>query len=260
MRRRVATSLLLLALLGLLAASVASGEVEQRGNLRIHFKGDFAPRALPRSKPAPISVHLDSQIGTVDGSTPPPLKRFEVALNRNGHLSTEGLPTCTSALLQATSSATAEARCHSSLIGHGTYQAEVDLTSSGTVSATGSILAFNGRQGRENVVLLHLYGTIPVSSTFIIVVHVAKPNSGRFGTVLRATVPRLAGGLGAIKGVQLTLGRTYRYHGERRGLITASCALPAGFTAAPFALARGSFYFAGDKPFSPVLTRNCRVR
>jgi hypothetical protein len=250
----------LLLLLGLLGAAVANGEVEQRGNLRIHFEGDFSPRALPRSSPAPVTVHIASQIGTTDGSTTPPLKRFEIALNRNGHFSTEGLPTCSSSLLQATSSGTALARCQSSLIGRGSYNANVDLTSSGNVPATGSILAFNGREGREDVVLLHLYGTVPVSATFIIVVHVAKPSAGRFGTVLRGTVPRLAGGLGSIKSINLTMGRRYHYHGQPRSLISASCAVPPGFTGAPFALARGSFYFAGHPAFRPTLTRNCRVR
>jgi hypothetical protein len=252
--------MVLLLLLGLLSAAAASGEVEQRGNLRIHFEGDFTPRALPRNSPAPVTVHISSQIGTTDGSAAPPLKRFEIALNRNGHLSTVGLPTCSSSLLQATNSATALERCESSLIGRGSYRANVDLTSSGTVPAKGSILAFNGREGRENVVLLHLYGTVPVSATFIIVVHVAKPSAGRFGTVLRGTVPRLAGGLGSIESINLTIGRRYRYQGRQRSLISASCAVPAGFTAAPFALARGSFYFAGHQAFRPTLTRNCRVR
>jgi hypothetical protein len=260
MRRRAATSLLALLLLGLLAATAASGQVEQRGDLRVHFKGNFFPRALPRDTPAPISIHVASRIGTTDGSTPPPLKRFEIALNRNGHLSTEGLPTCTSPELQATSSATAKARCHSALIGRGSYRADVALAGTGTVSATGSVLAFNGRQGRENVVLLHLYGTVPVSATFIVIVHVAKPSVGRFGTVLRGTVPPLAGGLGAIKSLDLTIGRRYRYRGQRRSLITASCAAPVGFPVVSFPLARGSFYFAGHQPFSPVLSRNCRVR
>lgn len=259
MRRRTAIPLLLM-LLCLVGAAAASGEVEQQGDLRIHFQGDFNPRALPRNSPAPVTVHIASRIGTTDGSVVPPLKRFEIALNRNGHFSTEGLPACTSSLLQSTSAGTALARCRSSVIGRGSYKANVDLATTGEVSVTGSILAFNGHQGRENVILLHLYGTVPVSATFIVVVHVAKPSAGRFGTVLRGTVPRLAGGLGSIKSISLTMGRTYSYHGERRSLISASCPVPAGFGGAPFALARGSFYFAGHKPFSPTLTRNCRVR
>src|SRR4051794_13298852 len=118
MRRRLLASICLVAL-GLLGAGLAQGELRQKGNVRISFSGGFTPRSLPRDHPAPITVHVKGAISTTDGSHPPPVRRVEIALNRNGKLTTEGLPACSAAQLQSTSPETALARCGPSLIGRG---------------------------------------------------------------------------------------------------------------------------------------------
>ena len=105
MRRRIAIPLLLaLAALTALAA-VATAEIAQKGNLRISFDGSFTPHSLPRDKPAPITVSVAGAIATTDGSHPPALRQLEIALNRNGRISTRGLPACSSPLLQSTNTA-----------------------------------------------------------------------------------------------------------------------------------------------------------
>ena len=70
------------------ALPISQGELSQSGNLRISFSGDFSPHSLPRDRHAPISVHVKGAIETTDGSHPPPARRVEIALNRNGKLTT----------------------------------------------------------------------------------------------------------------------------------------------------------------------------
>ena len=250
---------ILVAALCLLGAALAHGELSQSGNVRIAFSGDFKPSALPRERPAPISVHVEGAIGTTDGTHPPPVRKVEIALNRNGRLTTAGLPTCTSAQLQSTSTETARRRCASSIVGRGRFGADVEFPTT-PFPAGGRILAFYGIHQGGPAVLLHLYGTTPVQTTFVLPLRITRPEKGKFGTVLSARVPTLAGGSGSVTEIDLRIGRTYSYRGQRRSFISAACAAPSGFTVAVFPLVRGSFFFADGRRIDTTLTRNCRVR
>lgn len=259
MLRRLLPSICIAAL-GLLGAGMAQGELSQTGNLRISFSGDFTPRSLPRDRPAPINVHVKGAIGTTDGSHPPPVRRVEIALSRNGQLTTEGLPACTSARLQSTSTKEALARCRPALVGRGRFGAEIEFPSVEPFPATGRALAFFGTSKRRPALLLHLYLTTPVQTTFVLALKISREKKGQFGTVLTASIPSLAGGLGSVTEIDLTIGRTYTYRGQRRSFLSASCAAPAGFPGAVFSLARGSFFFADGRQIETTLTRDCRVR
>jgi len=248
------------ALLGLLAASLAQAELSQDGNVRISFSGGFSPRSLPRDRPAPVTVDIRGAISTTDGSHPPPARRIEIELNRNGKLSTQGLPACTSPLLQSTSTETALQRCSPALVGRGRFKADVQFPSAEPVPASGTLLAFFGKKGGKPALLLHLYAKSPVQATFILPLKISHRTRGLFGTVLSARIPTLAGGLGSVTEVDLTIGRDYTYRGQPRSFISASCAAPPGFPGASFSLARGSFYFAGGQKIDTTLSRACRVR
>jgi len=246
--------------LGLLGAGLARAELSQNGNLRISFSGGFTPHSLPRDRPAPITVHVAGAISTTDGSHPPAVRRIEIGINRNGRLTTEGLPTCTSARLQSTSSDEAIERCGPSLVGRGSFGADVQFPSSAPVPATGRMLAFYGSRQGQPALLLHLYGTTPVRTTFVLPLKISRRPEGRFGTLLSARIPTLAGGLGSVTAIDLTVGRTYGYRGQRRSFISASCAAPSGFTVGIFPLARGTFSFADGRTLVTTLARACRVR
>lgn len=243
----------------LLGTALAQGELSQSGNVRISFSGDFKPSSLPRDRPAPIRVHVRGAIGTTDGSHPPPVRKVEIALNRNGRLTTKGLPTCSSAQLQSTSTETALQRCRPSLVGRGRFGADVEFPTA-PFPASGRMLAFYGTQRGRPALLLHLYGTTPVQTTFVLPLKISRPRKGKFGTVLSARIPTLAGGFGSVTEIDLRIGRTYTYRGQRRSFIAAACAAPSGFTIAVFPLVRGSFLFANGRRIDTTLTRNCRVR
>jgi hypothetical protein len=245
---------------GLLGAALAQAELSQDGNVRISFSGGFTPRSLPRDRPAPVTVDVKGAISTTDGTHPPAVRRIEIALNRNGELSTQGLPVCTGPSLQSTSTAAALKRCRPALVGQGHFGAEVRFAAGSPAFATGTILAFYGRANGRPALLLHLYVTTPVRTTFVLPLTISHRAKGRFGTILSAEIPTLAGGLGSVTRIDLTIGRNYTYRGQPRSFISASCPAPAGFPGVVFSLARGSFYFVDGKKIETTLARDCRVR
>lgn len=242
----------------LLTAGLAQGEVAQKDNIRLAFNVQFTPHALPRDRPAPISATLSGKVTAVNGAEPPRVKRLIVAFNRRGTFSTEGLPVCSSGQLQSVTTEAALARCRGALLGRGQFGAFVEFPTGG-FAVNGPTLAFNGRRGGRQVILLHVNVSTPIQTALVLVMKVSHPAQGQFGTVISTAVPKLAGGAGYLTGIELNLGRRYRFEGRSRSLLSASCPAPAGFTTVPFTLARGSFEFAGGGQAKVDLTRTCSV-
>jgi len=258
MRRRVGIAVAGAAL-ALFGVAIAQGAVSEKDGLRIKFDADFAPHALPREKLTPVTVSIEGHVSTTDGSHPPPLEFFEVELNRNGHLSTAGLPTCSAGELQSTSTEAALSRCRGAKVGHGRFAADLP-TGEAAIPTRGRIVAFNARLKGRPALLLHLYGTVPIQATFVLPLEIRHQAKGPFGTLLAAKLPKLAGGVGAITDVDLELGREYVYRGKRRGYLSASCEAPPGFSTVPFPFARGTFRFVDGRALDTSLSGQCRVR
>lgn len=258
MRRRVGIGLAL-ATVALSAAALASAEVRRVGDLQVVFSGGFTPHSLPRERAVPVTVSVSGRISMTDGSHPPPLRWLKLELNRNGRLSTVGLPVCRSSILQSTTDQGALARCQRALVGRGRFAA--DLGAGGApIPTAGRILVFNAKRAGKPALLLHLYGTSPIQATFVLPLQIRRQTKGPFGTVLSTELPKLAGGIGSITEIELEIGREYSYLGERRGYLSASCAAPDGFKTAIFPFARGTFRFAGGTDLDTSLSRDCRVR
>lgn len=258
MRRRFLAIPILVALLSLAGGTISSAEVEQVENLRVNFDANFEPSSLPRDRAAPVKVNIEGKIATTDGSHPPALRWLEISLHRSGQLYSKGLPTCLAPTLQSTSSATALARCRPALVGRGSFQADVKLGRE--IPAIGKILAFNSRRGGKRSLLLHLFADVPVRFTMIVPLAIGHRRDGEFGTVLRAKIPRIGGGLGSITQIQLTIGRRYSFRGQRRSYASAACGAPADFQGAVFPFARASFRFEAHREIRSTLIRSCQVR
>jgi hypothetical protein len=257
--RRLAISAAL-ALLVLAAASAAQGELIQQGNLRVRFDGQLAPRALPRDRPAPVTVSITGSVATTDGSRPPQLRKITIAVNRVGLVSVAGLPTCTAPELQQTSSEAALENCRPALVGRGHFAANVDFPDAPLIPAQGEVLAFNTRIHGKPGMLLHLYGSSPVRAAFVLPFTISHRHKGAFGTVLTTKIPELASDLGYVTEISMKIGRKYRFKGEPRSFISASCAAPAGFPGAIFPLAKATFSFANGQQLTTGLSRDCKVR
>jgi hypothetical protein len=257
MRRRLLIPVLIAALaLGLSAQSGAEKVIKD--GLELTFNADFAPHALPREHSAPVSVEVSGRIATTDGSHPPPLRWIELSINRAGRLYSKGLPVCSAPLLQSTSTEAALERCGPALVGRGSFRADVQLGKE--IAATGRILAFNSRHHGKQALVLHLFAGVPVRFTLVVPLTIGHPSKGRFGTVLRAKIPRLGGGLGSVTEIELTINRRYFHGGKRRSYVSAACSAPAEFSVVPFVFARGTFRFEGHSEISENLERTCQVR
>ncbi|HXF31089.1 MAG TPA: hypothetical protein VN522_06170 [Solirubrobacterales bacterium] len=257
MRRRLATVVLLLIAAGALAA-VAGAEVVQSGDVRLTFSAKFTPHALPRERPAPISVEVEGRIGTTDGTQPPPLQQMRIELSSSGRIETRGLPACRAPALQSTSSELALEHCRSAQVGHGRFEAQLQLSGK-PILVDGRALVFNGIVGGRAGMFIHIYISQPVKVTLVIPLKISH-GTGRFGTVLTTKVPRLAGGFGSITQLQLNIGRRYSYGGVRRSYLSAACSAPKGFPGATFTFARGVFDFGGGRTMQAFLSRSCQVR
>lgn len=255
-----ALAVVAIALVAMLAATGAHGELSQDGNLRLSFQGNFSPRALPRDRLAPVRVHVEGRVGTTDGSRPPVLQRVEIELNRNAKLDFRGLSTCRAAILQSTTTAAALKRCRPALVGHGSFDVRIDFPGLTPIPALGKILAFNGRHGGRPALILQLYAAAPAQVGFVLPLTIDRRRKGRFGTLLSARLPILAGGSATVTRITLNIGRSFGYRGQRRSFLSASCSAPPGFPGAVFPLARGRFLFADGRVLSTALTRDCRVR
>ncbi|HVW45995.1 MAG TPA: hypothetical protein VHA76_02995 [Solirubrobacterales bacterium] len=255
-RRLAALALPLFAAVALVAA--ARAEVIQSGDLRVSFLARFAPRSLPRERPAPITVEVGGKISTTDGSHPPPLRRLRIELNGAGRIDAAGLPTCGSSLLQSTDSAAALARCGPAKVGDGSFEAQLRFGGRPLV-VDGRALVFNATVDGRPGMLIHIYIGEPAQVTLVVPLRVAR-RSGEFGTVLTARVPPLVGGLGSVTELRLRIGRRFEVRGARRSYLSAACAAPAGFPGAVFAFARGTFAFEGGRTLHTTLTRSCQVR
>ena len=262
MRRRlpILTLLALVALAASAPAKVRESTIVQQGNLRVKLGAEFTPRALPRQRPAPIRVEVAGAISTTDGSHPPPLRRLEIALNRHGHIDTKGLPVCTSPQLQSTTTEEALVRCKPALIGRGNFSAQLALGGSKDIPATGKVVVFNSRHNGKASLLLHLFIGVPVRVTMIVPITIGHRKEGQFGTVLRALVPKLGGGLGSVTEIDLQLGRRYKAGGKQRSYISAACSAPPGLNVGVFPFLRGSFRFEAHRKIEATLSKTCRVR
>lgn len=256
MRRRLFIPILVAALVvGWAAASQAERKITD--GLEVAFNANFAPHSLPRSEPAPVDVTVSGRISTTDGSHPPPLRWLEIEINRNGVLSGEGLPVCKAPTLQSTSTQTALNRCGSALVGQGDFKAQAELGRE--VGSAGKILAFNSRRHGKPALLLHLFASVPVRFTLVVPLTIEKKAEGRFGTLLKARIPRI-GGIVSVTQIGLKLGRRYSYKGERRSYASAACSAPKTLPGALFTFAKGRFRFEGHRTVAMSLSQDCFVR
>jgi hypothetical protein len=250
-----------LALLAVLAsAAFAGAEVTQRGTLRVAVSGKLRPQTLPRSGAAPITVSVGGEITTSDKSPPPKLKALAIELNRNGRVDYAGLPVCPFDSIQPASSQRALNACRSSLVGKGTFSAEISLSGQESYPATGKLLLFNGLSNGKPVLFGQIYAPHPFATSFVIVFAIKKLAKGTYGTELSAHLPPSLASWGNLTGIEMTLSRRYSYRGKSHSYLSAGCPAPKGFPGTPFSLARASFGFAGGRVLRATMTRSCRAR
>ena len=256
--RAVALFAAVLALVGV-TATLARAELTSKGNLFVTFNGGILPNALPRDERAPITVWIAGKVRTLKGDDPPSLRSITIALNRNGHLETHGLPRCSRGELEAASRQQALSACRDALVGSGTYRARSTFPEQARSPTYGRILAFNSTEKGHSTILAHVYGEDPAPTTNVIVFHIRR-TKGKYRTVLKGISPPGLTRWGYLKRISLRLHRNYTYRGQRRTYLSAPCQAPRDLREASFPFAFTEMVFEDGRELSATLTRTCRVR
>jgi len=196
----------------------------EAGNLVFTFNGGFSPKALPKSKLAPITLTASGKIATKDGSHPPALKEAIVETDKNGAVFVKGLAACKSGQLQSRTTAAARKACSKSIIGSGRTTAEVQFPEQPPILVNSALTVFNGGQkGGTTTFYIHAFFTAPVSGAIVTTVKIKKINRGRYGLKSVATIPKIANGAGSVKSFDLKIGKTYTYKGKKVSVLSAKC-------------------------------------
>ena len=261
MSRRIASLIAAIAVVAILYSSLASADTRVVGNLQLSVSARLSPKRLPRDRRSPTAVAVGWKIASTDPALEPPaLKTVKIEINRHGALDSTGLPTCPYAKIQPASTARALANCRSSLVGKGTFSAQVGLEGQERYVSQGKMLVFNGAKGGKPVLFGQIYTAYPFAASFVIVFAVGQRTHGAYGATLTAKLPPNLRAWGNLTEVEMRLARRFSYRGERRSFLSAACPTPKGFTAAPFRLAKMRFAFLGGAGVSSTLTETCKVR
>ena len=255
----IAVALCATASLSFLASPASEAEVAQEGGLRVAVTGKLSPNKLPRNGKIPVAVSFSGRIKTTDRSSPPQLLSIKLAINRHGLLTYKGIPKCRMGHINPSTTAEAIAACRSTLVGDGSFSADVKLPEQSPFPSEGKVLAFNGRFKGRPAILAHIYGTEPVPTSYVLPFTISR-TGGTYGATLEAALPRVTGDWGFVTGISMKLDRRFRSGGRTHSYLAADCPAPKGFPGAVFPLARASFVFEGGKTLSPVMNRTCKVK
>ena len=241
-----------------LAAFGASAAFAASTSPTVSLFAQLSRTVLPRDRDVPVELHVDTTLGSNDGQIPPNVSQFTVSFNRHGRIDNHGLPTCASSTVEQRTAASALAACKSALVGHGTISGTIQFPDKDPFNATGKVQAFNGRSGGRDAILMQVEVTEPAPVAFVIPL-VPQKTAGEFGTTFTATLPPVAGGFGTLTGLDLTMGRRYRFRGKRHSFLSASCPVPKGLPGGIFPLAEASYLLETGKTLSATAIGSCRA-
>jgi hypothetical protein len=209
--------------IALAAAGVAVGERVQAGNIIVDVDGGFTPSKLPKKTPAPITLKASADISTADGTVPPPLQQLVLNFDRNGSVQTKGLPVCTPAKLENTTSPVARKKCKSSIVGTGTASALIAFPDQPALPASSPLTIFNGpKMGGNPSVVIHAYLTIPAPTTFVIPSPITR-GKGRYRYRVVSNIPPIAGGYGSLTHFDFKIHKIWKVKGKRVSYASAHC-------------------------------------
>jgi hypothetical protein len=234
-----------------LSSPLAIGETSQKQGVRVTVDAALSPKRLPRKGQAPVAVSVAGEIQAQSAEVLPQLQRLSIAINSAGHLDVAGIPHCRINHINPSTNQEALAACRSSLIGEGSFSANVVLPEQSPFPSKGKLLAFNGTIGRQPAVFAHIYGTKPIPTSYVFAFRIKQQGKGTYGTILETSFPRATGDWGYVTGIELNLDKRF---------LTAGCPAPKGFNKVSFPLMKTDFSFKGGLSLQNTLTRSCQAK
>jgi len=227
MRRKTILALGLSALLVLGAAAVAIAKFDRfiGGNLVLEADGGVKPKALPKSKFAPVTVHVSGKISTTDGTHPSAFREATIDFDKNGTINTTGLPVCRKSQITNTDTPAAKKACGTgTIVGSGKVEVEVAFPEQPIIDVPAPTTVFNGgTRGGKTRLFIHSHIDEPIVLTIVATVTITKIHSGRYGLRTVSEIPQLAGGSTSILAFDINFGKKYTYKGKKMSYIMAKC-------------------------------------
>jgi len=226
MRRHLLAMLALSAMATLVIAAVAFAKFDtfRAGNLILQADGGVSPKALPKTKFAPVTVRVQGQISTAEGIHPPAFREATIDFDKNGTINTTGLPVCKANQLEARDTAAAKKVCGSTIVGSGSGQIEIAFPEQKPIPVTAPITVFNGgTAGGKTTLFIHTFITVPAPTAVVTTVTIKKIHAGRYGLRTVSKIPVIAGGSGSVLSFDIKFGKTYTYNGKKTSYIMAKC-------------------------------------
>jgi hypothetical protein len=188
----------------------------------LHADGGFQPQQLPRRQFAPIRFQGYFDISAKGGGKPVVLEEAVIDFDRDGRLSSGGLPVCAPAQVAELDTTRARQACPNAIVGSGRVEATIDVPD-GSVPVSSPLTIFNGPpENGHPTVVLHSHTTFPATETLAILVPVER-RRGEFRYRAVLEIPPIAGGRGAITRVEARVGRRFNAGGKRRSYVSAHC-------------------------------------
>lgn len=213
---------LLLAVFAL--AGTATAVRLQKGTTVLKFDTRISPRRLPRTLPAPASIRVSARVSTTDGSVPPALNKLLVKVDRDISFGTVGLSVCKAGQIMAKDNKSALRVCRRALVGTGSMGIEITFPGVPPLFSRARSLVFNaGTRHHTTTLLIHSFLTMPAPAAVVTTIRLRPIRGGAYGLLATATMPRVAGGAGAITSFKLKLGRRYAFRGRRMSVFSGVC-------------------------------------
>ena len=251
-------------LVAFMALAVGLAGAEQSGSpgVLVSLDGSFAPKQLLRDRLSPVSISLQGAVHGTDGQLPPPIGRIDIDFGSNASLTTTGLPTCRRSQLVASDLPHAMEACGPALVGRGRVTAILEFPGGEPHEVRAHLLAFNGNSREPDAVVWALISPYrpALATSFVLPFFLQGIPSGNFGHRIRAPVYDNPTTFWRLSRFAVTLGRRYRFEGERRSYLDARCPLPPRFKSLSVPLARATYRFAPSPAVAVDIYRVCRVR
>ena len=236
-----------------LFAGAANAAVVRVGNLVLTADGGFTPSKLPRRTYAPIDFEGRADLRAVDGGVPAPLQQIVLDFDRDGRLSTAGLPVCQPTALEGLTTREARGLCPGAIVGTGHASVAIGGEAQSPLIVSAPLTFFNGpRLAGKPTVIMHARITVPAVQDFVITIPIAK-RGGRYRYQATIDLPPIAGGRGALTHLDAAIGKRYRAAGVERSYVSARCGDGIFST-------RGRFTFADGTIIDGSIDKACTVR
>jgi hypothetical protein len=192
-------------------------------NLELHSSAGFTPKAVSKTQPTPGVLNVSWEAATLDGTHSAALREFVFEADRDMSFDLKGYPTC-GLMQQVEPQWPIPIRCRDARIGEGRVNLTIAFPEQEEMALSSRMLIFNGSE-RDGVPTIDAYFEItePTPAALMIIGTVRRTDTGRYGTEVVFSIPKIAGGSGSVTSFEATIGKEYVYKGKRHSVVSLKC-------------------------------------